>query len=283
MKYTKQEVMQFVGEEDVKFIRLAFCDVFGKQKNISIMPEELNRAFDGGIAIDAWSIEGFGGNVHSDLFLRPDPSTLAILPWRPEHGRVVRMFCNITWPDGSSFEGDSRAFLQRAVEAAKKAGCRFRFGSEQEFYLFENDEEGRPTKVPFDWAGYMDVSPEDKGEDVRREICMALEQMGIYPESSHHEEGPGQNEISFRSADALTAADNALTFSMAVRTLSLIHIFWCRVMAHRAEEGKIWCISSMKTAWVRSSILPEESSQPINRKPMPSLDRSILQMHPELP
>lgn len=220
MKYTKQEVMQFVEEEDVKFIRLAFCDVFGKQKNISIMPEELNRAFDGGIAIDAWSIEGFGGNVHSDLFLRPDPSTLAILPWRPEHGRVVRMFCNITWPDGSSFEGDSRAFLQRAVEAAKKAGCRFRFGSEQEFYLFENDEEGRPTKVPFDWAGYMDVSPEDKGEDVRREICMALEQMGIYPESSHHEEGPGQNEISFRSADALTAADNALTFSMAVRTIA---------------------------------------------------------------
>ena len=220
MRYTKQEVKQFVLEEDVKFIRLAFCDIFGKQKNISIMPEELNRAFDRGIAIDAWSIDGFGGAVHSDLFLRPDPSTLAIFPWRPEHGRVVRMFCNITWPDGTPFEGDSRYFLQKAVETARKNSCHFRFGSEQEFYLFEKDEAGNPTHIPFDQAGYMDVAPEDKGEDVRREVGMALEQMGIYPESSHHEAGPGQNEISFRSAGAVEAADNALTFAMAVRIIA---------------------------------------------------------------
>lgn len=220
MKYTKQEVMQFIREEDVKFIRLAFCDVFGKQKNISIMPGELDRAFEYGIAIDAWSIRGFRQGFHSDLFLHPDPSTLAILPWRPEDGRVVRMFCNITWPDGSPFDGDTRYLLQKAIDQAKQAGCHFRFGSELEFYLFKRDENGEPTREPYDHAGYMDIAPDDKGENVRREICMTLEQMGIYPESSHHEEGPGQNEIDFHHADPLTAADHALTFCGVVRTIA---------------------------------------------------------------
>lgn len=220
MKYTKQEVMQFVSEEDVKFIRLAFCDVFGKQKNISIMPGELERAFKYGIAIDASAVDGFGGDVHSDLFLHPQPDTLSILPWRPEHGRVVRMFCTVTYPDGSIFENDSRSILIKAVEDAEKAGYTFYFGAEMEFYLFKLDENGEPTKIPCDTAGYMDIAPGDKGENVRREICLTLEQMGIHPEGSHHEEGPGQNEIDFRYSDALSAADNALAFSTVVKTIA---------------------------------------------------------------
>lgn len=220
MKYSKEEVLQYVAEEDVKFVRLVFCDVFGRQKNISIMPDELNRAFTHGIAFDASAIAGFGDEAHSDLFLHPDPETLAWLPWRPEHGKVVRMFCSITYPDGTPFECDTRSLLKSAVEDAKKAGYSFYFGAEQEFYLFELDEKGLPTKIPYDNAGYMDIAPEDRGENVRREICLTLEQMGIYPESSHHEEGPGQNEIDFRYSDALSAADDFMTFQTAVKTIA---------------------------------------------------------------
>lgn len=220
MKYSQQEVLQFVQEEDVKFIRLAFCDVFGKQKNISIMPEELPRAFTYGIAFDASAICGFGDETHSDLLLHPDAETLAILPWRPEHGRVVRMFCTITHPDGRPFISDTRAMLKQAIADAKKAGYHFAFGAEAEFYLFLLDENGNPTKTPYDYAGYMDIAPEDRGENIRREICLTLEQMSIRPESSHHEEGPGQNEIDFRYSDALTAADNAITFQAVVRTIA---------------------------------------------------------------
>ncbi len=226
MKYSAQEIIQFVREEDVKFIRLAFCDVFGKQKNISIMPSELSRAFEYGIAIDASAIEGFGDELHSDLLLHPAPETLSILPWRPEHGRVVRMFCSITHPDGSPFECDTRSILKNAIEAAEKAGLRFYFGSELEFYLLKLDEMGNPTRAPYDHAGYMDIAPEDRGENVRREICLTLEQMGISPESSHHEEGPGQNEIDFRYSDPLTAADNAMTFEMVVRSVARRNGLW---------------------------------------------------------
>ena len=220
MKYSKQEVMQYVLEEDVKFIRLAFCDVFGKQKNISIMPGELPRAFEYGIAIDASAVTGFGDETHSDLLLHPDAETLMQLPWRPEHGKVVRMFTCISYPDGRPFVQDTRSLLKRAVAEAKKAGYSFSFGSEQEFYLFKLDENGDPTRIPYDRAGYMDIAPEDKGENIRREICLTLEQMGIRPESSHHEEGPGQNEIDFRYSDALTAADNAMTFQTVVKTVA---------------------------------------------------------------
>ncbi len=218
MKYSKEEVMQYVNEEDVKFIRLAFCDVFGKQKNISIMPDQLPRAFEYGIAFDASAIAGFGDEAHSDLFLHPDPETLTWLPWRPEHGKVVRMFCSVTYPDGRPFECDTRSLLKRAEEDAKAAGYTFSFGAEQEFYLFELDDNNMPTKTPYDKAGYMDIAPDDKGENVRREICLTLEQMGITPESSHHEEGPGQNEIDFKYAGALSAADNVMTFQTVVKT-----------------------------------------------------------------
>lgn len=226
MNYSAQEVLQYVEEEDVKFIRLAFCDVFGKPKNISIMPGELPRAFTYGIAMDASAIPGFGDETHSDLLLHPDPSTLSVLPWRPEHGRVVRMFCHITYPDGSPFEGDTRYLLSRAVGYAGKMGVEFSFGSEMEFYLFRLDERGDPSKEPYDYAGYMDIAPEDRGENVRREICLTLEQMGIYPESSHHEEGPGQNEIDFRYSDPVTAADQAVTFQTVVRTAAYHNGLW---------------------------------------------------------
>ena len=220
MKYSKGEVMQYVREEDVKFIRLAFCDVFGRQKNISIMPEELPRAFEYGIAFDASAIAGFGDETKCDLLLHPDPDTLMVLPWRPEHGKVVRMFTSISYPDGTPFECDTRSLLKRAVEDARRAGYTFAFGAEQEFYLFELDEKNKPTKIPYDEAGYMDIAPEDRGENIRREICLTLEQMGIRPESSHHEEGPGQNEIDFRYSDPLTAADNTMTFQTIVKTVA---------------------------------------------------------------
>lgn len=220
MKYSKEEVLQYMHEEDVKFIRLAFCDVFGKQKNISIMPQELPRAFEHGIAIDASAIAGFGDESHSDLFLHPDADTLMPLPWRPEHGRVVRMFCSITYPNGTLFECDTRSLLKKAVQKAEQTGYQFFFGAEQEFYLFHLDDNGNPTKIPYDNASYMDIAPEDKGENIRREVCLTLEQMGILPESSHHEEGPGQNEIDFRYSDPLTAADNSMTFQTVVKTIA---------------------------------------------------------------
>ncbi len=220
MKYSKDEIIQFAQEEDVKFIRLAFCDVFGRQKNISIMPDELPRAFDQGIVIDASSILGFGDETHSDIMLHPEPDTLMPLPWRPEHGRVVQMFSSITYPDGTPFVCDTRHLLKKAIEDAKKAGFSFTFGAEQEFYLFLLDENGQKTKIPSDNAGYMDIAPDDKGENVRREICLTLEKMGIHPESSHHEEGPGQNEIDFRYAEPLVVADNSQTFQRVVKTVA---------------------------------------------------------------
>ena len=223
MKYSKQEVMQFVQEEDVKFLRLAFCDVTGKPKNVSIMPTELERAFEHGIAIDASAIEGFGDETHSDIFLHPDPDTITVLPWRPEHGKVARMFCSITYPDGRPFEHDVRTLLKEAIHHAKELGYSFYFGPEMEFYLFKLDENGNPTVQPYDHATYMDVAPEDKCENVRREICLTLEKMGIRPESSHHEEGPGQNEIDFRYSDALTAADNAITFCSVVKSVAALN------------------------------------------------------------
>jgi len=220
MNYSSEEVLQYIREDDVKFIRLAFCDVYGRQKNVSILAEELPRAFDTGIAIDGSAIRGFGDESHSDLFLHPDPETLMPLPWRPEQGKVVLMYSKITRPDGSVFPCDTRSLLIRAVREAQDAGLHFAFGAEQEFYLFELDEKGNPTTTPFDHASYMDIAPDDRGENVRREICLTLEQMGICPESSHHEEGPGQNEIDFRYSDALNAADNVLTFQNVVKTVA---------------------------------------------------------------
>ena len=216
--YTENEVLDFVEEEDVKFIRLAFFDIHGNQRNISIMASQLPRVFNDGISFDASAV-GFEEANKSDLFLHPDPSTLSILPWRPTTGKVVRMFCNIKNPDGSPYKNCCRTLLQNAIKAAKtECNITVNIGAEMEFYLFKLDQEGNPTKVPFDNGSYMDLAPTDKGENIRREICFTLEEMGMTPEASHHEEGPVQNEIDLRHADALTAADNTATFKWVVRT-----------------------------------------------------------------
>ena len=226
MNYTPEDVLLYVKEEDVKFVRMAFCDIFGRQKNVAIMPDQLSRAFEHGIAIDASAIDGFQGEVRSDLFLKPDPSTLVELPWRPQHGRVNMMFCDIVRPDGSSFESDTRHLLRQAIDKSEKLGYSFSFGTEMEFYLFKTDETGRRTMEPLDEAGYMDIAPEDKGENVRREICLTLERMGMLPEASHHESGPGQNEIDFRYADPLSAADHAVLFRSVVKTVASLNGLW---------------------------------------------------------
>lgn len=220
MNYSEQEIMLYIEEEDVKFIRLAFCDIYGVQKNISVQRSELARAFEHGIAIDASYIAGFGGDYGEDIYLHPEADTITVLPWRPEHGKVVRMFCTLTYADGTPVETDTRALLKNAVKYAKQRGYSFHFKSELQFYLFKTDENGDSTHTPYDNAGYMDIAPLDKGENVRREICLTLEQMGITPESSHHEAGPGQNEIDFKYADPLTSADNTVTFLSVVRTIA---------------------------------------------------------------
>ena len=218
--YSREEVLEYVASEDVKFIKLAFCDVFGVQKNISILSTELKRAFEYGISFDASAISGFSDEANSDLFLFPDPSTIEVLPWRPMQGKVVRMICDIKNPDGTPFEADTRNILKNAVSVAKKNGIELSMGSEFEFYLFKTDDDGNPTEEPFDNAGYFDIAPFDRGENVRREICLTLEDMDIYPESSHHEEGPGQNEIDFKHSDPLSSADNAITFKSVTQTIA---------------------------------------------------------------
>ena len=219
--YTQEDVLTFIEEENVKFIRLAFFDVFGIQKNISILSQELPRAFKEGISFDASAIAGFAHEGKSDLFLHPDPSTLCILPWRPMDGRVVRMYCDIRYPDGTLFECDSRQLLKKAIQTASKENIQVDFGAEVEFYLFKENEAGPDVRIPFDQAGYMDVAPKDHGEDIRREICFTLFEMGIQPEASHHEEGPGQNEIDFRYSDALSAADQTSTFKWVVEMTAM--------------------------------------------------------------
>ena len=226
MTYTAQEIADYAAAEDVKFIRLAFCDVFGVPKNISIMPEELPRAFSDGISIDASAIRGFGDEAHSDLLLFPDAETLTALPWRPNHGRVVRLFADIRRSDGSLFSLDTRNILKKAIAIAAGEGVTVNFGTEFEFFLFRLDADGNATNIPYDNAKYMDIAPLDRGENVRREICLTLCEMGIRPETSHHEDGPGQNEIDFRYGDALSAADNAITFPSVVRTVAMRNGLW---------------------------------------------------------
>ncbi|MCR5118386.1 MAG: glutamine synthetase family protein [Lachnospiraceae bacterium] len=220
MQYTEEEVMKYIEEEDAKFIRLAFRDAFGIQKNISVMPGEVKKAFDDGAPISAREIAGFEECPYSSLYLKPDPDTLAVLPWRPDSGKVLRMFCDLYTPDGKEYESDTRSMLRKALEKAKEAGIDFRFSNEMEFYLFVNDDEGNPTKKPYDNAGYMDIAPADKCENVRREITLTIEKMGLKPERSHHERGPGQNEIDFHYARPLKAADQVTTFKMAVSTIA---------------------------------------------------------------
>ncbi|HPR79235.1 MAG TPA: glutamine synthetase family protein, partial [Candidatus Limiplasma sp.] len=215
-----QEVLGFFEENDVKFIRLAFLDLFGRLKNVAIQPDLLAQAFETGVPFDATAIDGFASGTEGDLLIRPDPNTLCILPWRPQASRVCRLLCDVLTADGKPYAADPRAILRQATEEAERKGLTVRIGSECEFYFFEADEQGNITTRPQDQAGYLDVSPLDRGEDVRREISLTLASMNIQPESSHHERGPGQNEIDFHRADPMTSADHQVAFHNAVRTIA---------------------------------------------------------------
>lgn len=217
MDISKIDVKQFIKENDIKFIRLAFCDVFGRLKNISVMAEQFERAYTQGISFDASAALGFLYEDEADLYLFPDLSTMSLLPWRPQQGRVVRFYCNIVKKDGTPFT-DGRQLLKKAVQKAESMGFDIKVGVNCEFYLFENDENGNPTQKTLDKAGYLDVAPLDKGENVRREICLIMEQMGIMPLSSNHEQGPGQNEIKYQQSDPLTCADNLITLKSVIST-----------------------------------------------------------------
>ena len=220
MSVSQREAAELLESSDIKFVRLAFCDVFGVQKNISVQTSELERAFEQGIAFDASSIAGFRDPSHSDLFLFPVPETMTLLPWRPSRGGVARFFCEIRNPDGTPFSADCRRFLADTEQLLAEHHLRCDIGAECEFYLFKLDENGNPTDIPLDRAGYFDIAPADCGENVRREICQTLESMGIQPERSHHEQGPGQNEIDFRYSNVLSAADNVITFKQVVSTVA---------------------------------------------------------------
>ena len=179
MTTEENQIMQYIEEEDVKFIRLAFCDIFGAQKNISVQPTELQRAFEKGYPIDASYVSGFGGDYGVDVWLHPEADTVSILPWRPEHGKVIRMFCSLCYSDGRPIEADTRSLLRGAVEYARQKGYRFHFKSEMQFYLFKTDDNGNRTYTPYDHAGYMDIAPLDKGENIRREVCLTLEFISV--------------------------------------------------------------------------------------------------------
>lgn len=223
MIYSENEILQYIEENDVKFVKLTFCDLHGRLKNISILSSELAVTFDNGVRIAAKKISGFEAANGRDIFLFPDAKTMTVLPWRPQQGRVIRMFCYIRYADGTPFEGDGRYFLKKAMRSAVSAGYCFRFGTSCEFTLFRNDENGRPTKIPHDNAGYCDTAPDDKGENIRRDVCLTLEQMGIHPVSSRHESSCGQHEIDFNASSALKAADTFLSFKSAVKSVAETH------------------------------------------------------------
>ena len=221
MSYSKEDIIRMVKEEDVEFIRLQFTDIFGQLKNVAITASQIEKAVNDQVMFDGSSIEGFVRIDESDQYLYPDLDTFAIFPWRPSHGRVARLICDVHDPDGKPFVGDPRHVLKRALKRAEEMGFdAFNVGPEAEFSLSQTDDEGKPTTRTNDEAGYFDLGPLDHGEGTRREICMALEQMGFEIEASHHEVAQGQHEIDFKYADALRTADNIMTFKLAVKTLA---------------------------------------------------------------
>ncbi len=220
MSLTKEDIVRIVEEEDVKFIRMQFVDVLGQMKNVAVTVSQLDRALDGEISIDGSSIEGFTSVNESDQYLVPDLDTFCIYPWRPQRGKVASFICDVYNADGTPFVGDPRAVLKRVVDRATKMGYTFNVGPECEFFLFQTDEEGKPTTKTNDEAGYFDLGPLDHGEATRREICLALEELGFEVEASHHEAAAGQHEIDFKYDDALRTADNIMTFKLGVKVLA---------------------------------------------------------------
>lgn len=226
MAQSFKDINDYINDEDVKFLRLSFCDLQGRLKNMSVMASEAEKAYVKGVSFDGSAIRNFESPEKSDLFLFPDTSTATLMPWNPSRGKVLRLFCDIKRADGSAYELDMRNVLKNAVKYAEEKGVSCYFGSEFEFYLFRLDENGDKTNVPYDNAGYMDVSPEDKCENVRREICLTIEEMGLNPERSHHEEGPGQNEIDFKYSDPVSSADHAVVFKNAAENVAYKNGLW---------------------------------------------------------
>lgn len=215
---SKEDVLNYVEEEGEKFIRLAYYDFFGIQRNVSIMPTQLPRAFEKGIAIDASIVFPDCEMESTDLVIKPDPTTMVLLPWRSMENGVIHMVCDLYTPDGRPFQSDPRRLLKQVLKKADAIGLDLLMAVKFEFYLFERDEKGHPTHIPFDQGSYMDVAPLDEGENIRREICLILEEMGLDPHKSFHQMGPGQNEINFHFSDPLSAADEASIFKYVVRT-----------------------------------------------------------------
>ena len=215
---TKQEILELVEQEDVEFIRLQFTDMFGNLKNVAVTASQLGRVLDHHYAFEGAAL--FDGFVSSeyDKYLFPDLDTFVVLPWRPQQGKVARMLCDVHRADGSICQLSPRTILSNAIEKAKEKGYEFYVDPECEFFLFHSTEDGTPTTLTHEQAGYMAVGPIDLGENARREMVMTLEQMGFEIESSHHEKAPAQHEIDFRGADAMTIADSVITFRSAVKS-----------------------------------------------------------------
>lgn len=223
MGISKDDVLKEAYESGVKFIRLQFTDIFGVLKNVAIPIEQLEKALNGEMMFDGSSIEGFVRIEESDMYLKPDPNTFVVFPWRPGDGGVARLICDIYNPDGTPFSGCPRSTLRRALAEARELGYKMYVGPELEFFLFHVDSEGRATTVTHDKAGYFDLTPVDLGENARRDMVLALEQMGFEIEASHHEVAPGQHEIDFKYSDALDIADKMVTFRFVVRTVAQRH------------------------------------------------------------
>ena len=223
-KYTKEDIIKIVRDEKVEFIRLQFTDIFGMLKNVSITAKQLEKALDNQCMFDGSSIEGFVRIEESDMYLSPDTDSFVILPWNSEIGKTARLICDVYTADGKPFEGDPRHVLKRALNKAAGMGYdTFNVGPECEFFLFLIDDEGNPTTITHDKAGYFDLGPVDLGEKARRDMCLTLEEMGFEVEQSHHEEAPGQHEIDFKYTDALNAADAIQTFKLVVKTIAQKH------------------------------------------------------------
>ena len=229
-KYTKEDIWRMIEEEDVEFIRLQFTDIFGTLKNVAVTTSQLERVLNNEIMFDGASIEGFARVEQSDMFLRPDLDTFAIFPWRPQQGKVARFLCDIYRPDGTPFAGDPRHVLKRTVQEAAEMGYQMDVGPECEFFLFHTDDEGNPTTITHEKAGYFDVGPLDLGENARRDMILTLEDMGFVVEASHHEDAPAQHEIDFHYDEALKTADDIMTFKLAVKTIAKRHGLYASFM-----------------------------------------------------
>ncbi|MGN0384499.1 MAG: glutamine synthetase family protein [Lachnospiraceae bacterium] len=223
LNYTKEDIFRIVEEEDVEFIRLQFTDIFGNLKNVAITVSQLEKALDNKISFDPTAIDGYSDEGEEELLLHPDFSTFAIFPWRPQRGKVARMICDVYRQDGTPYEGDSRYILKQVVKEAKDLGYTFEVGPACEFFLFQADENGLPTTVTYEQAGYFDLGPIDFGENARRDMVISLENMGFQVEASHHESAPAQHEIDFKADEAIATADNILTFKLAVKSIARTH------------------------------------------------------------